>query len=49
MCALVVILLCFGIPVSFSWFLAIPVLVLQFTFNTGIAMIMARLGPLLAR
>jgi len=44
MCALVVILLCFGIPVSFSWFLAIPVLVLQFTFNTGIAMIMARLG-----
>jgi teichoic acid transport system permease protein len=44
MCALVVILLCFGIPVSFSWFLAIPTLVLQFTFNTGIAMIMARLG-----
>ncbi|MEV2215279.1 ABC transporter permease [Streptomyces sp. NPDC050997] len=44
MAALVVILLCFGVPVAASWLLAIPVLVLQFTFNAGIAMIMARLG-----
>ncbi|MEV0642983.1 ABC transporter permease [Streptomyces sp. NPDC050619] len=44
MAALVVILLCFGVPVAASWALAIPALVLQFTFNAGIAMIMARLG-----
>ncbi|GCB48862.1 ABC transporter permease [Streptomyces sp. NL15-2K] len=44
MAALVVILLCFGVPVAASWLLAIPALVLQFTFNAGIAMIMARLG-----
>ncbi|MFG2604238.1 ABC transporter permease [Streptomyces sp. NPDC048514] len=44
MCALVVILLCFGVPVAASWLLAIPALVLQFTFNAGISMIMARLG-----
>jgi teichoic acid transport system permease protein len=42
--ALVVILLCFGVPVSASWVLAIPALVLQFTFNAGVSMIMARLG-----
>ncbi|MCD7444317.1 ABC transporter permease [Streptomyces lincolnensis] len=42
--ALVVILLCFGVPVSASWLLAIPALVLQFTFNTGVSMIMARFG-----
>jgi teichoic acid transport system permease protein len=44
MAALVVILLCFGVPVAASWVLAIPALVLQFTFNAGIAMILARLG-----
>ncbi|WP_411151545.1 ABC transporter permease [Streptomyces sp. A30] len=42
--ALVVILLVFGVPVSASWLLAIPALVLQFTFNAGVSMIMARLG-----
>ncbi|MEV0323506.1 ABC transporter permease [Streptomyces sp. NPDC050658] len=44
MAALVVILLCFGVPPTASWFLVVPVLVLQFTFNTGLALIMARLG-----
>ncbi|MET9548590.1 ABC transporter permease [Streptomyces sp. NPDC006627] len=42
--ALVVILLCFGVPPAPSWLLVIPVLVLQFTFNTGLALVMARLG-----
>ncbi|MDL5201904.1 ABC transporter permease [Streptomyces sp. ALI-76-A] len=44
MSALVVILLCFGVPVAASWLLAIPALVLQFTFNAGVSMILARLG-----
>lgn len=44
MAALVVILLCFGIPVSASWALVIPALFLQFTFNAGVAMVMARMG-----
>ncbi|MFI0237026.1 ABC transporter permease [Streptomyces sp. NPDC016845] len=44
MCALVVILLCFGVPPTASWLLVVPALVLQFTFNTGLAMIMARIG-----
>ncbi|GAA3814205.1 ABC transporter permease [Streptomyces chiangmaiensis] len=44
MAALVVILLCFGVPISISWLLAIPALVLQFTFNAGVSMILARLG-----
>jgi teichoic acid transport system permease protein len=44
MAALVVILLCFGVPISFSWLLAVPVLFLQFTFNAGVSMIMARMG-----
>ncbi|MFJ8794840.1 ABC transporter permease [Streptomyces sp. NPDC102462] len=44
MAALVVILLCFGVPVAASWVLAVPALVLQFTFNAGMAMIMARMG-----
>ncbi|MFE9024541.1 ABC transporter permease [Streptomyces sp. NPDC007808] len=44
MAALVVILLCFGIPVSASWLLAVPALVLQAVFNTGVAMVMARMG-----
>ncbi|MFJ5836254.1 ABC transporter permease [Streptomyces shenzhenensis] len=44
MAALVVILLCFGVPVAASWVLAVPALVLQFTFNAGVSMIMARMG-----
>ncbi|MFE9452714.1 ABC transporter permease [Streptomyces sp. NPDC006739] len=44
MAALVVILLCFGIPVAASWLLAIPALVLQFVFNAGVSMIVARMG-----
>ncbi|MFJ9814287.1 ABC transporter permease [Streptomyces sp. NPDC101151] len=44
MAALVVILLCFGVPVAASWLLAIPALFLQFTFNAGMSMIMARAG-----
>ncbi|MGW2028929.1 MULTISPECIES: ABC transporter permease [Streptomyces] len=44
MAALVVILLCFGVPVSVSWVLAVPALVLQFTFNAGVSMVMARMG-----
>ncbi|GHI07278.1 ABC transporter [Streptomyces cellostaticus] len=42
--ALIVILLCFGVPVAASWLLAIPALILQSTFNTGVSMIMARMG-----
>ncbi|WP_394431294.1 ABC transporter permease [Streptomyces sp. SGAir0957] len=44
MCALVVILLCFGVPPTASWLLVVPALFLQFTFNTGLALIMARIG-----
>ncbi|MFJ4278728.1 ABC transporter permease [Streptomyces massasporeus] len=42
--ALVVILLCFGVPVGVSWLLAVPALFLQFTFNAGVSMVMARMG-----
>ncbi|MFF1394125.1 ABC transporter permease [Streptomyces sp. NPDC058287] len=42
--ALVVILLCFGVPPALSWFLVLPVLLLQFVFNTGVALVMARMG-----
>ncbi|GGZ91400.1 ABC transporter permease [Streptomyces bluensis] len=44
MAALVVILLAFGVPVSASWLLIVPTLTLQFMFNAGVAMIMARVG-----
>ncbi|MBQ0848639.1 ABC transporter permease [Streptomyces sp. BH-SS-21] len=44
MAALFVILLCFGVPVGVSWLLAVPALALQFVFNAGVAMIVARLG-----
>ncbi|MGW1718400.1 ABC transporter permease [Streptomyces sp. NPDC002156] len=44
MAALIVILLCFGIPISVSWLLVVPALVLQFVFNAGVSMIMARMG-----
>lgn len=44
MAALVVILLAFGVPVAMSWLLVLPALTLQFVFNTGVAMVMARIG-----
>ncbi|MEU2716742.1 ABC transporter permease [Streptomyces sp. NPDC007205] len=44
MAALIVILLCFGVPVAVSWVLVLPVLVLQFIFNTGVSLVMARMG-----
>ncbi|GAA3584141.1 ABC transporter permease [Streptomyces osmaniensis] len=44
MAALFVILLCFGIPIAASWLLVLPALFLQFTFNAGVAMVMARMG-----
>ncbi|MGD6745123.1 ABC transporter permease [Streptomyces sp. BH106] len=44
MCALVVILLATGIPPAPSWLLVVPALALQFVFNTGLALIMARMG-----
>ncbi|TPQ17412.1 ABC transporter permease [Streptomyces sporangiiformans] len=44
MAALIVILLCFGVPVGASWLLTIPALALQFVFNAGVAMVMARMG-----
>ncbi|MBQ0828952.1 ABC transporter permease [Streptomyces tagetis] len=44
MAALVVILLAFGVPPAPSWLLAAPVLVLQFVFNAGVSLIMARVG-----
>ncbi|MFF1306649.1 ABC transporter permease [Streptomyces sp. NPDC058307] len=44
MAALIVILLGFGVPPAASWLLAIPALILQFTFNAGVSMIMARMG-----
>ncbi|MFV0135678.1 ABC transporter permease [Streptomyces sp. HMX87] len=44
MAALAVILLAFGVPPAASWVLAVPALVLQFLFNAGVSMILARLG-----
>jgi teichoic acid transport system permease protein len=44
MAALVIILLCVGVPPAASWVLAVPALVLQFVFNAGVSMILARLG-----
>ncbi|MFF1721022.1 ABC transporter permease [Streptomyces sviceus] len=44
MAALIVILLCFGVPIAASWLLAVPALVLQSVFNAGVSMIMARMG-----
>lgn len=42
--ALIVILVCFGEYPKASWLLAIPALVLQAMFNTGLSMVMARLA-----
>ncbi|MCQ8835124.1 MULTISPECIES: ABC transporter permease [Streptomyces] len=44
MIVLVVVLLGFGHYPAFSWLLIIPTLALQFVFNTGLSLIMARLG-----
>ncbi|MGW0738280.1 ABC transporter permease [Streptomyces sp. NPDC002851] len=44
MAALVVILFAFGVPPAVSWLLALPVLVLQFLFNAGLALAVARIG-----
>ncbi|UKY50570.1 ABC transporter permease [Streptomyces inhibens] len=41
---LVLILLGFGQMPTWSWLLVVPALALQFLFNTGLAMVMARLG-----
>ncbi|GCD41417.1 transport permease protein [Streptomyces paromomycinus] len=41
---LVLILLGYGQVPTWSWLLAVPALVLQFVFNTGLSMVMARLG-----
>ncbi|WP_199549316.1 ABC transporter permease [Streptomyces sp. N35] len=43
MIALVAIVLGFGLPLTPKWLLVIPALVLQFAFNAGLAMIVARL------
>ncbi|MEU6443562.1 ABC transporter permease [Streptomyces sp. NPDC047046] len=44
MIALVVILFAFGVWPRPSWVLVVPALVLQFVFNTGLALILARVG-----
>ncbi len=44
MIVLIAIVMAFGSYPSLSWLLVIPALALQFVFNTGLAMIMARLG-----
>lgn len=44
MIVLLVILLGFGQRPTWSWLLVVPVLVLQFCFNSGLALMMARLG-----
>ncbi|WP_030712863.1 ABC transporter permease [Streptomyces sp. NRRL F-2580] len=44
MIVVVVIVMCFGNFPQPSWLLVVPVLVLQFVFNTGLAMVFARAG-----
>ncbi len=44
MAALAVILLAFGVPPAVSWVLAVPALLLQFLFNAGVSLVLARLG-----
>jgi teichoic acid transport system permease protein len=44
MIVMVLVVVGFGSMPGLSWALVVPVLVLQFLFNTGLAMIMARLG-----
>ncbi|QKW10235.1 ABC transporter permease [Streptomyces sp. NA04227] len=44
MIVMVAVAMAFGSFPTWSWLLMVPVLVLQFFFNTGLALIMARLG-----
>ncbi|GGT43016.1 transport permease protein [Streptomyces phaeofaciens] len=44
MAALLVILFVMGVPPALSWVLVIPALTLQFVFNAGVSMILARAG-----
>jgi teichoic acid transport system permease protein len=44
MIVLVVVAVAFGSFPAWSWLLVVPALALQFVFNTGLAMIMARMG-----
>ncbi|MFE3137746.1 ABC transporter permease [Streptomyces scopuliridis] len=44
MIVLVVVAVAFGSYPALSWLLVVPALALQFVFNTGLALIMARLG-----
>lgn len=44
MLALIVIILCVGVPVTASWLLVLPALALQFVFNAGVSMVLARMG-----
>ncbi|MCX4762558.1 ABC transporter permease [Streptomyces sp. NBC_01275] len=44
MAALLIILFVMGVPPALSWVLVIPALVLQFIFNAGVSMILARAG-----
>lgn len=44
MIVLVVVMLAFGSLPALSWLLVVPALLLQFVFNTGLALLFARLG-----
>jgi len=44
MAALLIILFVMGVPPALSWVLVIPALTLQFVFNAGVSMILARAG-----
>ncbi len=44
LCALIVIVLGFGLPLTTSWLLVVPTLALLAVFNAGLAMIMARVA-----
>ncbi|WP_327315447.1 ABC transporter permease [Streptomyces sp. NBC_01235] len=44
MAALLIILFAVGVPPALSWVLVLPALTLQFVFNAGLAMVLARAG-----
>ncbi|WP_157865129.1 ABC transporter permease, partial [Streptomyces prasinopilosus] len=44
MVVLVVVVMAFGSMPGLSWLLVVPALLLQFVFNTGLALVFARLG-----
>ncbi len=44
MFALMIIVVASGVPITFLWLLAIPILILQSIFNVGLAMVMSRIG-----